>query len=274
MQFIDEIFDPSLAQFFGFEKDQVTVMIHSGSRGLGYQTCEDYLRQMAGCPDKYGISLPDRQLVCAPVKSKEGERYLSAMGAAANYAWANRQVLTYLTRQAFVHVFRRGEEALGLDLIYDVAHNIAKMETYEIDGKKKTLCVHRKGATRAFPPGHPELPPRYRSVGQPVLIPGDMGRNSYLLVGQQGSVEEAFGSSCHGAGRVMSRTQAIRISKGRSIRRELEEKGIVAMARGRNGLAEEQPEAYKDVNDVVRVVEKTGISKRVVRMRPIGVIKG
>ncbi len=274
VQVVDESYDPSLSQFFGLERDQVTIMIHSGSRGLGYQVCEDYLRQLAGCPDKYGILLPDRQLLCAPVKSPEGKAYLSAMRAAANYAWANRQVLTYLVRQAFVRVFRRGENDLGLDLIYDVAHNIAKMETYEIDGHKKTLCVHRKGATRAFPPGHPELPADYRQVGQPVLIPGDMGRNSYLLVGRQGSMEETFGSSCHGAGRVMSRAQAIRISKGRLIHKELEEKGIIAMARGRTGLAEEQPEAYKDVNDVVRVVDKAGISKRVVRMKPIGVIKG
>ena len=274
VQLVDEIYDPTLAQFFGLEKDQVTVMIHSGSRGLGYQVCEDYLRQMAGCPEKYEILLPDRQLVCAPVHSKEGEAYLSAMRAAANYAWANRQVLTHLARQAFVHVFHRGEEALGLDLIYDVAHNIAKMESYEVEGKKKNLCVHRKGATRAFPPGHPELPEEYRPVGQPVLIPGDMGRYSYLLAGQQGSMEETFGSSCHGAGRVMSRSQAIRISKDRLIHKELEAKGIIAMARGKTGLAEEQPEAYKDVNDVVRVVDKAGISKRVVRMRPIGVIKG
>ncbi|MFH1857441.1 MAG: intein-containing RctB family protein [Candidatus Omnitrophota bacterium] len=274
VQLVDEIYDPGLAQFFGLQKDQVTIMIHSGSRGLGYQICEDYLHQMEGCPEKYKISLPDRQLVCAPVRSKEGEAYLSAMRAAANYAWANRQVLTHLARQALVHAFRRGEEQLGLDLIYDVAHNIAKTETYEIEGKKKALCIHRKGATRAFPPGHPEISERYRSVGQPVLIPGDMGRNSYLLVGQEGSVRETFGSSCHGAGRVMSRTQAIRISKGRSIHKELEAKGIVAMARGRTGLEEEQPDAYKDVNEVVRVVDKAGISKRVVRFRPIGVIKG
>lgn len=274
IQLVDDIYDDKLAQFFGLEKDQVTVMIHSGSRGLGYQVCEDYLRKMAGCPEKYRISIPDRQLVCAPVKSPEGQAYLSGMRAAANYAWANRQALTYLARQAFVKVFRRGETDLGLDVLYDVAHNIAKMETYEIDGKKKMLCVHRKGATRAFPPGHPEVPARYRSVGQPVLIPGDMGRSSYLLVGQAGSIQETFGSSCHGAGRVMSRTQAIRVSKGRQIHRELEERGVIAMAKGRTGLAEEQPEAYKDVNDVVRVVDKAGISKRVVRMRPIGVIKG
>ncbi|MBI4436545.1 MAG: RtcB family protein [Candidatus Omnitrophica bacterium] len=274
VQLVDQVYDPSLAQFFGLEKDQVTVMIHSGSRGLGYQVCEDSLRKMAGCPQKYKIALPDRQLVCAPLDSPEGEVYLSAMRAAANYAWANRQVLTHLVRQAFVHLFRRGENDLGLDLIYDVAHNIAKMETYEVKGKKKKLCVHRKGATRAFPPGHPELPERYRSIGQPVLIPGDMGRNSYLLVGQQGAMEETFGSSCHGAGRIMSRGQAVRISRGRSIQKELEAKGIIAMARGRGGLDEEQPEAYKDVNEVVRVVGKAGISKMVVRMRPIGVIKG
>ena len=274
VQLVDQVHDPSLAQFFGLEKDQVTVMIHSGSRGLGYQVCEDTLRKMAGCPEKYKISLPDRQLVCAPVNSPEGEEYLAGMRAAANYAWANRQILTHLVRQAFVHLFRRGENDLGLDLIYDVAHNIAKMETYDVEGKQKKLCIHRKGATRAFPPGHPELPERYRAVGQPVLIPGDMGRNSYLLVGQKGAMEETFGSSCHGAGRVMSRSQAIRVSKGRSIHKELEAKGIIAMGRGRNALEEEQPEAYKDVNEVVRVIGKAGISKLAVRMRPIGVIKG
>ena len=274
VQLVDRVYDPSLSEWFGLEKDQVTVMIHSGSRGLGYQVCEDSLRAMAGAPSKYNIDLPDRQLVCAPVASPEGETYLSAMRAAANYAWANRQVLTHLTRQAFVHQFHRGENDLGLDLIYDVAHNIAKMETYDIDGKKKELCVHRKGATRAFPPNHPELPARYQSVGQPVLIPGDMGRYSYLLVGAEGAMEETFGSSCHGAGRVMSRSKAVKMSQGRSIQRELEEKGIIAMARGRSALEEEQPEAYKDVNDVVRVVDQAGISKRVVRFRPIGVIKG
>jgi len=274
VQIIDEIYDPELARFFHLEKDQVTIMIHSGSRGLGYQVCEDYLRQLVGTPGKYGISLPDRQLVCAPVTSEEGQSYFKAMCAAANYAWANRQMLTHLARETFVHVFRKGDQALGLDLIYDVAHNIAKMESYTFEGKKKELCVHRKGATRAFPPGHPDLPENYRAVGQPVLIPGDMGRYSYLLVGQKGSIEETFGSSCHGAGRVMSRTQAVRMAQGRFIQKELEARGVVAMARGRTGLAEEQPDAYKDVNDVVRVVDQAGISKRVVRMRPIGVIKG
>ncbi len=274
VQVIDEVYDTEAAHVFGLAQGQITVMIHSGSRGFGYQVCEDYLQRMMKCPQKYGITIPDRQLVCAPVNSPEGQEYLAAMRCAANYAWANRQMLMHLAREVFESVFGRSREALGMDLIYDVAHNIAKMEKHSVEGKEKVLCVHRKGATRAFPPGHPELPARYKHIGQPVIIPGDMGRNSYLLVGTQGSMEETFGSTCHGAGRVMSRGAAIRAAKGRSISRELESKGIIAMARGRLGLDEEQPEAYKDVNEVVNVVHAAGISKRVCRMRPIGVIKG
>ncbi|MBI3332933.1 MAG: RtcB family protein [Candidatus Omnitrophica bacterium] len=274
VQVVDQIFDPRAAQAFGLSEGTVTVMIHSGSRGLGYQVCDDYLEATSKAAAKYGIELVDRQLVCAPVNSPEGQDYLGAMRSAANYAWANRQFLMHRARKVFEVVFKKSWEALGMSLIYDVAHNIAKMEKYLVDGKEKTLCVHRKGATRAFPPGHPELPADYRPLGQPVIIPGDMGRNSYLLLGSAGSMSKSFGSNCHGAGRVMSRTAAVRSARGRSIRQELEAKGILAMARGRTGLDEEQPAAYKDVNEVVRVVHEAKLSRRVVRMRPIGVIKG
>jgi len=274
VQVVDHVFDGPAAAALGLREQQVCVMIHSGSRGLGYQVCDDYLKELRDTPRKFGIDLPDRQLVCAPVDSDEGRRYLGAMRAAANYAWCNRQILTHLARKSFESVFGLRPPQLGMALVYDVAHNIAKMEPYDVLGKACTLCVHRKGATRAFPPGHPEVPARYRSVGQPVLIPGDMGRASYVLVGQPGSMTDTFGSSCHGAGRVMSRTASIRDAAGRSIRQELLDKGIVARARGRRGLDEEQPAAYKDVNDVVHVVDAAGISKRVARLRPIGVIKG
>lgn len=273
VQEIDKIYDRSLAEKFGLREGQITIMIHSGSRGLGYQVCDDYLEIMGKAVHKYNIHLPDRQLACAPIDSPEAKAYISAMGCAANYAWANRQCLMHLTRIAFERVFNKSWEALGIFLIYDVAHNIAKFEKYVIDGKEKTLCVHRKGATRAFGPGHPELPLRYKETGQPVIIPGDMGRNSFLLVGTN-KAEETFYSTCHGAGRVMSRSQAIKSSKGRNISRELEAKGIIVMASGRETLAEEIPDAYKDVNEVVRVVAGAGISKIVCRMRPLGVIKG
>jgi len=273
VQAIDRIYDRSLAEKFGLEEGQITIMIHSGSRGLGYQVCDDYLEIMGKAVRKYNINLPDRQLACSPVDSPEGRAYISAMRCAANYAWANRQCLMHLTRLAFERVFNKSWEALGMFLIYDVAHNIAKFEKYIIEGKEKTLCVHRKGATRAFGPGHPDLPERYKETGQPVIIPGDMGRNSYLLVGTK-KAEETFFSTCHGAGRVMSRSQAIKSCKGRNISQELEEKGILVMASSRETLAEEIPDAYKDVNDVVRVVQGAGISKIVCRMKPLGVIKG
>ena len=250
VQAVDTIYDEKLASEFGLEKDQVTLMIHSGSRGLGYQVCDEYARDFIHSLSKYGITVPDRQLACAPVNSEEGRAYLGAMRCAANYAWANRQCLMHLARQVFEKIFRRGPEDLGMSLIYDVAHNIAKIEKYNIDGKERTLCVHRKGATRAFPPGHPELPPKYQKTGQPVIIPGDMGRNSHLLVGTQGA-KETFYSTCHGAGRLMSRSAAVRAGRGRSIARELEDKGIIVKSSGRETLAEEMPEAYKDVNQVV-----------------------
>lgn len=273
VQAIDEIYDRELAAEFGLEEGQVTLMIHSGSRGLGYQVCDEYAKQFIRTLSKFGISVPDRQLACAPVNSGEGKAYLGAMRCAANYAWANRQCLMHLARGVFEKVFRMSPRDLGMDLVYDVAHNIAKIEKYNIDGKERALCVHRKGATRAFPPGHPELPPEYRKTGQPVIIPGDMGRNSYLLVGAK-KAEETFYSTCHGAGRRLSRSAAIHAGRGRSISRELENKGIIVMSSGRETLAEEMPEAYKDVSEVVAVVDGAGISKRVCRMRPLGVIKG
>jgi len=273
IQVVDQIYDEETAAVFGVEKGQITLMIHSGSRGLGYQVCDEYSKDMIRCLSKYGISVPDRQLACAPVNSDEGKAYLGAMKCAANYAWANRQCLMHLARHSFEKVFNMGPKDLGMDLVYDVAHNIAKIEKYTIDGKEKTLCVHRKGATRAFPPGHPELPVKYRQTGQPVIIPGDMGRNSYLLAGTK-KAEETFYSTCHGAGRRLSRSAAISACRGRSIARELESKGIIVKSSGRETLAEEAPEAYKDVNEVVGVVNGAGISKKVCRMRPLGVIKG
>ncbi len=274
IQVVDEIYDEAAAHVLGLEVGQIVIMIHSGSRGLGHQVCEDSIRAMRNCPSRYGIELPDKQLVCAPVKSPEGRAYFGAMRGAANYAWANRQVLMHLTRKTFAAAMEASERALGLELIYDVAHNIAKMETHIVGGREKLLCVHRKGATRAFPPGHPELPPAYRAIGQPVIIPGDMGTNSYLLVGRPGAMKETFGSACHGAGRAMSRHAAVKAARGRSIESELARKGIVAVARGRNGLAEEQPAAYKNVNEVVEVVHQAGLAAKVARMRPLGVMKG
>ncbi len=274
VQVVDQIFDEEAARVLGLEKDQITIMIHSGSRGFGYQICDDFLEVTRRALQKYNITVPDIQLACTPVNSPEGQRYLGAMRAAANYAWNNRQCLMYLVREVFERFFGRSWQDLGMDLIYDVCHNIAKFERYKINGKEKMLCVHRKGATRAFPPGHPELPKNYQSIGQPVIIPGDMGRNSYVLVGTGKAMEETFGTSCHGAGRAMSRGAAVRDARGRSIERELEEKGIIVIGRGRKGVAEEQPSAYKDVNEVVDVVHRAGIAKRVARMRPIGVIKG
>jgi len=274
VQVVEEICDEQAAGVLGVQEDMVCLMIHSGSRGLGYQVCDDALRDLRGVPGRYGISLPDRQLACAPVESPEGQADLGAMRAAANYAWANRQLLMWQTREILAEFFGQTWESLQLGLVYDVAHNIAKMERHVIDGREKTVCVHRKGATRAFPPGHPEVPEQYRAVGQPVIIPGDMGTASWLLVGQPASMERAFGSCCHGAGRVMSRTAAIQHAQGRRIDRELAEQGVVARCRHWKGLAEEQPAAYKDVSQVVTVVHRAGLAKKVARLRPIGVVKG
>jgi tRNA-splicing ligase RtcB (3'-phosphate/5'-hydroxy nucleic acid ligase) len=274
VQVVDHVFDEEVARAFGLEKDQVCVLIHSGSRGLGYQVCDDALAVFRNAGAKYGIELPDRQLACAPADSPEGRRYIGAMRAAANFGFCNRQLLTQLAREVFEQVFGQPWEDLGMELLYDVAHNIAKLEEHTVDGKKKKLWVHRKGATRAFPAGHPELPSDYKNVGQPVIIPGDMGRASWVLVGMPGSMERTFGTTCHGAGRAMSRTAAVAMAGGRKIEKELEARGVIAMAQSRRGLAEEQPSAYKNVDDVVEVVDGAGLSKRVARMRPIGVIKG
>ncbi len=274
VQLVDAIFDEEAASVMGLEKDMICVMIHSGSRGLGYQVCDDSLMHLRKAPEKYGIELPDRQLACAPVNSPEGQHYIAAMRAAANFAWCNRQLLMWQAREVFADVFGRTWQSLQMNLIYDVCHNIAKLEEHTVNGVKKKVWVHRKGATRAFPPGHPEVPAIYRKIGQPVIIPGDMGRASWVLVGQQGSMEKSFGTTCHGAGRAMSRTQAIKEAAGRRIDKELLAKGVIARAQSHKGLAEEQPKAYKNVDDVVDVVHQAGLSKKVARMRPIGVIKG
>ena len=274
IQVIDQLYDREACDTLGLNLGQVTLMIHSGSRGLGYQVCEDYSRAMIQSLAKYNINVPDRQLACAPVDSPEGKNYLAAMKCAANYAWANRQCLMHLTRQVFEKIFGSSWQKLGMFLIYDVAHNIAKIEKHEVNGQEKNLCVHRKGATRAFGPGHPALPERYKQIGQPVIIPGDMGRNSYLLVGTQKAMQETFGSACHGAGRLKSRTAAAKSINADMLLKELGSKGIIVKASGRNTLVEEAPSAYKDVNEVVDVVHNAGIGKRVCRMRPLGVIKG
>ncbi len=274
VQRVDKVFDREIAQVLGLEEDQITIMIHSGSRGLGHQVCGDYLRGWSNVTQKYGFQLPDRQLVCAPVNSKEGRRYMSAMACAANYAWANRQCLMHWTREVFQNFFKTSAGELGLELIYDVAHNIAKIEDHAVDGAVRKLCIHRKGATRAFPPDHPEIPAKYSSIGQPVIIPGDMGTASYILVGTKQAMEETFGSTCHGAGRVMSRKAAIRATRGRPLQRELEDQGIFVRSRGRDTLQEEAPEAYKDVDEVVKAAHEAGISRRVARMIPLGVMKG
>jgi tRNA-splicing ligase RtcB len=273
IQVVDQLYDSRLCDFFGLTEGQVTVMIHSGSRGFGYQVCDDYVKGMIRCLSKYNINVPDRQLACAPLNSQEAKSYVSAMGCAANYAWANRQCLMHLTRKAFERVFNKTWRDMGMSLIYDVAHNIAKFEKHKVDGKEKILCVHRKGATRAYPPGHPDLPSKYQKIGQPVIIPGDMGTNSYLLVGTQ-KAAETFYSTCHGAGRLKSRTEATHSFNAHQLVKELEARGIYIKASGFRTISEEAPDAYKDVNDVVDVVHKAGISKRVCRMRPIGVIKG
>jgi tRNA-splicing ligase RtcB len=274
VQYVEEVYDEQAAAAMGLERGKVAVMIHSGSRGLGHQVCEDSIKALRSTPAQYGIQLPDRQLVCAPVDSPEGRRYLGAMRAAANYAWANRQLLAAQVRRTLERFFARSSESLGLRQVYDVAHNIAKIETHMVEGRRRKLCVHRKGATRAFAPGHEELPEVYRAIGQPVLIPGDMGSASYVLVGCQGAMEQTFGSTCHGAGRVLSREAAIRKARGRRIDQELLAVGVVARARGRTGLAEEQPDAYKDVDDVVACVDAAGLSRKVARLRPMAVIKG
>jgi len=272
--FVDEIYDAEAATAFGLAQGTMTLMVHSGSRGLGYQVCDDSLDAMQRAVEKYGIGLPDRQLACAPLRSPEGERYLAGMACAANYAWANRQILMTLARRAVVKVLGSTEPALGLRLVYDVCHNIAKMERHTVAGRERTVCVHRKGATRAFPGRHVDVPSRYRAVGQPVLIPGDMGTESFVCAGTDRAMAETFGSSCHGAGRVMSRSRAKKEARGRDIRAELAERGVCVAATGKGTLAEEMPMAYKDVASVVDVVDRAGLATKVARMRPLGVVKG
>jgi tRNA-splicing ligase RtcB len=259
VQVVDEVYDVATAERFGLREGQVTVMIHTGSRGLGHQVCTDFLKSTGAALARYGISVPDRQLACAPVGSPEAAAYLAAMRAAANFAFANRQVLAETARRAFERVL--GPAAAEMSVVYDVAHNIAKEEEHTVDGRTRRLLVHRKGATRAFP-------------GQPVIVPGDMGRYSFVLVGTETAMRETFGSTCHGAGRVMSRTAAVKAARGRRIVEELRERGVVARAAGYQSLAEEMPDAYKDVRDVVDVVHRFGISSRVARLRPLGVVKG
>ncbi len=274
VQYVDEIYDTAIAHALDLFPEQITVSIHCGSRGFGHQTCDDALATMLRASQKYGIDLPDRQLCCAPIDSKEGQDYLKAMACAANYAFGNRQLITHWVRQSFEEILHRGPAKINLRVVYDVCHNIATFENHRVNGKESSVLVHRKGATRAFPPQHPQTPAAYREVGQPVLIPGDMGRYSFVLVGTQKAFDETFASSCHGAGRLLSRKKASKVAQGRAIVRELEDQGIYVRSAGVRTLKEEIPEAYKDVANVVDVVEGAGISKKVARLRPIGVIKG
>ncbi|MCD6527480.1 MAG: RtcB family protein [Desulfuromonas sp.] len=274
VQRVDEIHDRQAAEVLGLHEGQITVTIHTGSRGLGHQVCDDWLRTMYQASRKYAIDLPDRQLCCAPLTSPEGRNYLAAMACAANFAFANRQLIAAWVRESFEQVLQQGPEALGLSLIYDVCHNIAKWEQHRVDGHQQRLCVHRKGATRAFPAGHADLPADYRQLGQPVLIPGDMGRYSYVLIGTAQAYDETFGSTCHGAGRLLSRHAAKRMARGHDIVAELASRGIIIRAARRGTLGEEISAAYKDVRDVVNVVQQAGIGKIVARLRPLVVVKG
>ncbi len=274
IEVVDEVFDDKAAAIFGLEKGQVAVLIHSGSRGLGYQVCDDYLARLVKGIPGLGFFLPDRQLACTYLDSREGKEYYAAMACAANYAWANRQLLMHWTRETFERALHKNPVELGMRLVYDVCHNIAKFEEFPVEGRNVRVCVHRKGATRSFPPGHPSVPEVYRRAGQPVLIPGDMGTGSYVLAGTERAFQETFGSTCHGAGRVMSRSQAVKASRGRSIRKEMAERGVVVMASGKGTLSEEVPEAYKDIDEVVNVVHRAGLSSKVARLRAVGCIKG
>jgi tRNA-splicing ligase RtcB len=271
---VDKVFDPDIGNVFGLFQGQVTLMLHSGSRGFGYQVCDDFLKKMTRSAAQRGFDLPDRQLACAWIQSESGQQYFNAMACAANYAWANRQILMHISRKTFQKALSISPKSLNMNLVYDVSHNIAKKEEHVIDGQSRFVCVHRKGATRSFPSGHVALCSTYRSIGQPTLVPGDMGTASYVMVGTQKAMSETFGSTCHGAGRVLSRKAAKKRSKGRSIHRELEDRGVLVRWTGRSTLAEEMPEAYKDISQVVEVVHGAGISKKVARLRPIAVVKG
>jgi len=271
---VEEIYNDEAAKLFGLFKGQIVVYIHTGSRGLGYQICDDYLKVLLKAEKKYGFNLPDKQLACAPIKSEEGQNYLSAMNCAANFAWNNRQIIMHLARKTLKETFSISEDELDFKLVYDVCHNIAKIEEHDIEGKLKKVCVHRKGATRAFPINSKFIPDKYRKVGQPVLIPGDMGRYSFISIGTDKALEETFGSSCHGAGRIQSRTQALKEAKGKNLIDELTKSGITIQAKGMKTIAEEMPHAYKDVSEVVDIMHYAGISTKVAKVRPVGVIKG
>jgi len=273
--FIEEIYEVDTARAMGIDRvGQIMLLIHCGSRGLGHQTADDYIKEMIDAMRQYHIEVPDRQLACAPVESPQGQAYLAAMRCAANYAWANRQCIAHWVRESFCRILGKCEADAGLELVYDVAHNIAKVEEHSVEGRKTKLCVHRKGATRAFPAGHPELPAKYSKVGQPVLIPGDMGRVSYVLVGTEQAMRDTFGSTCHGAGRMKSRTAAKKAVSGRDVLNDLASRGITVRTGSLAGLAEEASIAYKNVVEVVGVAHATGISRLIARTRPIGVIKG
>jgi tRNA-splicing ligase RtcB len=274
LQVVEEVLDGKVAEAFGLKEGMVCVMIHSGSRGLGHQICDDTLKILRKREEQWKFKPPDRQLLSAPIRSSEGERYLSAMRAGANFAWCNRQLITMGVRKAFSKVFGRNWDDLGVKVVYDVAHNIAKVEEHEVDGRKMKVLVHRKGATRAFPPNHPEIPPPYRKVGQPVLIPGDMGRASWVLVGGEKSMELSFGTTCHGAGRRMSRSQAVKSFTVDQLKKDLSSRGVYVMGHSDRGLVEESPWVYKDVDTVVDVVHTLGISRKVCRLKPVGVVKG
>ncbi len=275
IEVVDQIYDKETARAMGIlEPGQILVLVHTGSRGLGHQVCEDSIKIMLNASQRYGIELPDRQLACAPVRSAEGRDYLAAMAGAANYAWTNRQCITHWVRESFVRVLRKSARELGLEQVYDVAHNIAKIEEHTVAGHLQSVCVHRKGATRAFPPGHPDLPAMYRNIGQPVLVPGDMGRYSYIAVGTETAMRQTFGSTCHGAGRLQSRSAAKKGLRGSDIVQRLATKGITVKTDSLSALPEEAPEAYKDVSGVIEVAHQSGISRKVARAIPVGVIKG
>ncbi len=275
IQVVDEVYDTRAAESMGLRKGQITIMIHSGSRGFGHQVCSDYIKIMQQASAKYGIKLPDRQLACAPLNSPESERYYGAMLCAANYAMVNRQCLAHWAREALEKYFKKSQEKLGLNMVYDVSHNMAKIEEHNINGKMKRVCVHRKGATRSYPPGHKDIPEQYKNIGQPVLIPGDMGRYSFILVGTEEAMDESFGSTCHGAGRLMSRTRAKKSIQGSELKKQLfKDKGIIIKAGSMSGLAEEAPMAYKDASLVVDIAHNAGLSKKTLRLRPLGVLKG
>ena len=271
---IDEVCDQKLANEFSLEKDQVVVMVHSGSRGFGYQICDDYLHLMVGQLNKLPFSIPDRQLACTPFKSKLGSDYFQAMSCAANYAWANRQVLMSLGERSLRKTLSISKSDLGFKLIYDVCHNIAKVETHKVNGKEMKLCVHRKGATRSFGPNQPELAKRFQRIGQPVIVPGDMGTHSFLMIGTNQAMKETFGSCCHGAGRLMSRSAAKRKFSFNQVKNKLRNQGIVVYSVQRNTLVEEAPDTYKNVTEVVEAVSVAGLAKKIVRTRPLGVLKG